>query len=219
MGTKTVTKISPFGNDRATLLKLLNGNADVVVQLEQMVNAYRRTTPGTMAAAYRELRATNAADIKHLQEIAAAIRQARQRVLVVQRRIEAIPANSAARHSLDFALRIGMGSAELATINRMLEKLESAAEWSEQDIQWSGLRAGAPGNIDRQALENLTAEYLADARIPLRKSRDGVLAKVLQIVYEAAEEERPIDMFPVVTRLVEKVKESHSTGIPIRALG
>jgi hypothetical protein len=71
---------------------------------------------------------------------------------------------------------------------------------------------GRPVNLHRQYLERNTARILAAAGVPLKKSRDGVLARALEHVYETAGERVPLNLMPVLVRVV-KDQQAHDAAV------
>jgi len=63
---------------------------------------------------------------------------------------------------------------------------------------------GAPINYRKRSIERGAARVLQLRGIRLTKARDGLLSKVLMLMYEATNEHVPEDMMPVLQRLIPK---------------
>ncbi len=83
-------------------------------------------------------------------------------------------------------LRMEFQDAE-QVIGRSLSRLRAS--------HWTKSRPGRKGAMERRVLAVQVAWRLAEAGVPLRKSADGIFAKTLAVVYEAAGFDVPTDMF------------------------
>jgi hypothetical protein len=75
-------------------------------------------------------------------------------------------------------------------------------------------RPGAPVNGRRRRLELATARALKSGGLRLTKGRDGLLAKVLGLMYTAAGEPVPEDLFPILKRVVTAVSRPRCESDP-----
>lgn len=71
-------------------------------------------------------------------------------------------------------------------------------------------RRGAPVNLQRRSLEHQTYRAADRGGVRLTKARDGVFAKILTLVYDAAGEPCPEDLFPVLRRVLPAGVERRS---------
>jgi hypothetical protein len=187
---------SPFANQRPALVKLLGDNEPAATWLESMVATYLRMPSGRMSGLRAGLRTSVAAQIKALRKIETATR-------LLRTQVDRLAKDGAAFQSLAYAVESGGLAAHPC---ELLDAFATAAQWAQHDIAGPDNHPGAPVNADRRLLEYLAASALLRAGVPLRKSEKSALAKVLRLVYEAANMNYPIDLLPVLDRLVRASK-------------
>jgi hypothetical protein len=172
---------------RAELAALVNHRPGVVADLEHVVAQHyeRQRRPDPLAVPPRDyLRRRRAADqlSRAFLRLASALRDAPEDL------IEALA--GAAPFLYSGSLR--KWEEDLAVLSFELIGLRA--------IQRG--RRGAPINWRRRRLEEATVRVLRRAGVRLTKARDGRLAKILIVIYDAAGELGAEDIFPVLQRLL-----------------
>ena len=211
---------SPFGAQRAELVALLGGNEAVAAHLERGVGTFRNTPRGYLRTQAGHFRRETVSRQRQLDAIARTAQQLATRLQGLSRAVAELPVDSAARRSLEYKLVTlsvpppDGDDENLVTVEPWppcleharlwLERLAEAATWAQSDIAGAENRRGRRVNVDRRFLEELTAEALLLAGERLTKGREGKLAKVLRLTYEAAGVDCPDDFFPILDRLVRQ---------------
>ena len=179
---------SPFGAHRPEVVDLV-GSEPVVVQLEDLVRRYPDVKHETL------LLVRGGADTRRQ---AARLHQASSRLLVV---LDGLPADLL--NHLDAIGRSEESRCSIAAVRHTLGVLRDECAPAPTTIG-GGLRQRRPPNWPRRMLESAVGMILAGAGVPLKKSRDGDLARVLEYVYEAAGERVPAELIRVLVRVVDE---------------
>ncbi len=102
------------------------------------------------------------------------------------------------------------GSAPHLQSGSLLDWQRDLTELSDEMLYLEGSQRGRRGAPVRNARRNALAvevyRILRRGGFPLKKTRDGLLANVLVLMFVAAGERVPEDLFPVLTRLIPAKK-------------
>lgn len=176
------------GWTRRALLALVSD--DVVAQLQQLIAQYQQPERVTSATEYKRILGPARRLVKALHD-----------------------ASPDAREALWLAIRPW-------THARQLEHLAFDLSMMAHDVWWfapDGRRPNhRPINWRRRHLEEDVADILEQSGVRLTKGRNGRLAKVLAIVYDAAgEKDPPVDLFPILKRVCDRpARPSMWRGVP-----